>query len=44
MNADINAHCESGFFVDLVIWLGVGLVGLALLGYLLDALIHPEKW
>ncbi|WP_157875232.1 K(+)-transporting ATPase subunit F [Arthrobacter sp. PAMC 25486] len=28
----------------LVTWLILGLVGLALLGYLLAALIRPEKW
>ena len=35
---------ESELFVDMVTWLIVGLVGLALLVYLLAALIHPEKW
>ncbi|MHA7268194.1 K(+)-transporting ATPase subunit F [Arthrobacter sp. HLT1-20] len=30
--------------MDLVTWLVLGLVGLALLVYLLAALIRPEKW
>lgn len=30
--------------MEMLTWLLVGLVGLALLVYLLAALIHPEKW
>ncbi|UVJ41414.1 potassium-transporting ATPase subunit F [Arthrobacter sp. CJ23] len=29
---------------DAIMWIGLLLAGLALLGYLLSVLIHPEKW
>ncbi len=29
---------------DLVMWLVLAVVALGLLGYLLAALVHPEKW
>lgn len=29
---------------DAIMWIGLLLAGLAMLGYLLAVLIHPEKW
>jgi K+-transporting ATPase KdpF subunit len=44
LSQDINAHWESRLAVAIVTWTILGLVGLALLVYLLAALIRPEKW
>ncbi|MCF3139786.1 MULTISPECIES: potassium-transporting ATPase subunit F [Micrococcaceae] len=30
--------------LDAIMWVGLFLVGLALIGYLLAVLLNPEKW